>query len=310
MIDPPHSLYEQSWAPRRQRHGTRQRRRLRRRLVRRPARRPVRYRRAQPIWTDASFASLAPTVSTSCVVAAVRSATAGTSARRGGRRAVHRTAGGCSATTAGCTTGPPPARRCGRGRPTCPTPGSASTPRCCSASRSRRWQAGASLPDGLADAARDVLAHGGGRLTMLASDGAAVAGVVVGEPMHVADRRPTAPSSPPSRTTTTPGWRELADRTVVHRGRRTALTETPLRETEPHDRPSTAHLDAPTDLAASLRADVRAGLTATPEGAAAEVLLRRPRQRAVRGHHPAAGVLPDPRRGEHPHARAPTRSPT
>ena len=41
---------------------------------------PVRYRRAQPIWTDASFASLAPTIATSCAVAAVRSATAGTSA--------------------------------------------------------------------------------------------------------------------------------------------------------------------------------------------------------------------------------------
>ena len=79
VMDPPHSLYEQSWAPRRQRHGT---------VnvdgfgagwyVDRAA--PVRYRRAQPIWTDASFASLAPTISTGCAVAAVRSATAGTSA--------------------------------------------------------------------------------------------------------------------------------------------------------------------------------------------------------------------------------------
>ena len=48
-----------------------------------------------------------------------------------------------------------------------------------------RWQAGASLPAGLAGAARDVLAHGGGRLTMLASDGESVAAVVVGEPLHV-----------------------------------------------------------------------------------------------------------------------------
>ena len=74
VVDRPHSLFEQSWAPARQKHGT---------VnvdgfgvgwyVDRPT--PVRYRRAQPIWTDASFASLAPTISTSCAVAAVRSAT-------------------------------------------------------------------------------------------------------------------------------------------------------------------------------------------------------------------------------------------
>jgi len=39
---------------------------------------PVRYRRAQPIWTDASFASLAGTVASGCVLAAVRSAGVGT----------------------------------------------------------------------------------------------------------------------------------------------------------------------------------------------------------------------------------------
>src|SRR5205085_9495901 len=47
------------------------------------------------------------------------------------------------------------------------------------------WDAGSSLPEGLAAAARLVLDHGGGRLTMLATDGGSVAGVVVGEPMHL-----------------------------------------------------------------------------------------------------------------------------
>ena len=74
---PPHSLFRQSWAPRRQRHG----------VVNAdgfgagwyvPDRvDPVRYRRAQPIWTDASFASLAPTIASPCILAAVRSATLG-----------------------------------------------------------------------------------------------------------------------------------------------------------------------------------------------------------------------------------------
>ncbi len=38
---------------------------------------PVRYRRAVPMWTDASFADLAPTVRSGAVLAAVRSATVG-----------------------------------------------------------------------------------------------------------------------------------------------------------------------------------------------------------------------------------------
>ena len=74
-------------------------------------------------------------------------------------------------------------------------------------------------------------------------------------------------------------------------------------------------LTRPTPTTA-LRADARAGLTATPEVAAAQVVLRRPRQRAVRGDHPAARVLPDPRRAGDPRRarrrdrrRAPARRP-
>ncbi len=40
-------------------------------------REPARYRRAVPIWTDASFASLAGVISSGCVLAAVRNATVG-----------------------------------------------------------------------------------------------------------------------------------------------------------------------------------------------------------------------------------------
>ena len=77
VLDGAHSLLEQSWAPREQRRG---------RLNAdgfgvgwyagvRPE--PARYRRAQPIWTDASFASVAGVVSSGCILAAVRSATIG-----------------------------------------------------------------------------------------------------------------------------------------------------------------------------------------------------------------------------------------
>jgi glutamine amidotransferase len=78
-----------------------------------------------------------------------------------------------------------------------------------------RWQLGASLPEGLACAATDVLDHGGGRLTMLATDGRSVAGVVVGEPMHVLSTYGgiLVASEPDDDE---PDWRELADLTVVH----------------------------------------------------------------------------------------------
>jgi len=78
LIDPPHSLYRQAWAPRLQRHGT----------VNAdgfgigwyaggdPV--PARYRRAVPIWGDLSLPDLARVTRSGAVLAAVRSATEGT----------------------------------------------------------------------------------------------------------------------------------------------------------------------------------------------------------------------------------------
>jgi glutamine amidotransferase len=77
VLDPPSSLLVQSYAPRRQRYGT----------VNAdgwgvgfyvPGRaEPARWRSARPLWGEASFASVAPVVSSGCVLAAVRSATVG-----------------------------------------------------------------------------------------------------------------------------------------------------------------------------------------------------------------------------------------
>ena len=78
LTDPPHALYRQAWAPRMQRHGT----------VNAdgfgvgwyadgdPV--PARYRRAVPIWDDASLPDLARVTRSGAVLAAVRSATPGT----------------------------------------------------------------------------------------------------------------------------------------------------------------------------------------------------------------------------------------
>lgn len=77
MLDPPYGLLTQSYAPRRQRHG---------RLnadgwgvgFYPPGRStPARWRSAGPLWSDMSFASVAPELSAPCVLGAVRSATPG-----------------------------------------------------------------------------------------------------------------------------------------------------------------------------------------------------------------------------------------
>jgi glutamine amidotransferase len=78
LIDPPQSLYRQAWAPRRQRYGT----------VNAdgfgigwyadgdPV--PARYRRGVPMWGDPSLPDIARVTRSGAVLAAVRSATAGT----------------------------------------------------------------------------------------------------------------------------------------------------------------------------------------------------------------------------------------
>jgi glutamine amidotransferase len=75
MLDPPNGLLVQSYSPRRQKHG----------LMNADGwgvgffddGTPRRWRSAAPLWGDASFASVAPALRTTCAVAAVRSATVG-----------------------------------------------------------------------------------------------------------------------------------------------------------------------------------------------------------------------------------------
>ena len=78
-----------------------------------------------------------------------------------------------------------------------------------------RWQGGGpELVTGLAEATRDVLAHGGGRLTTLAADGETVAGVVCGEPMWTlaADDGVLVASEP---SDDDPAWLEIPDETAL-----------------------------------------------------------------------------------------------
>jgi glutamine amidotransferase len=78
IIDPPYGLYRQAWAPRRQRHGTVNADGFGVGWYAAGDPVPARYRRPVPIWGDESFADVARVTSAGALLAAVRSATAGT----------------------------------------------------------------------------------------------------------------------------------------------------------------------------------------------------------------------------------------
>ncbi|MER6418545.1 ergothioneine biosynthesis protein EgtC [Streptomyces sp. NPDC001137] len=75
LVEPAHSLYRQSWAPRRQRYGTVNADGFGVGWYAEGDPVPARYRRAGPIWADLSFADLARVVRSGAVLAAVRDAT-------------------------------------------------------------------------------------------------------------------------------------------------------------------------------------------------------------------------------------------
>ncbi|MFJ8029212.1 ergothioneine biosynthesis protein EgtC [Streptomyces sp. NPDC096032] len=75
LTEPPHSLFRQSWAPRRQRYGTVNADGFGVGWYAREDPVPARYRRAGPIWADLSFADLARVVRSGALLAAVRDAT-------------------------------------------------------------------------------------------------------------------------------------------------------------------------------------------------------------------------------------------
>ncbi|MEV5884263.1 ergothioneine biosynthesis protein EgtC [Streptomyces sp. NPDC052020] len=75
LVEPPHGLYRQSWAPRRQRHGTVNADGFGVGWYAEGDPVPARYRRAGPIWADQSFADLARVVRTTALLGAVRDAT-------------------------------------------------------------------------------------------------------------------------------------------------------------------------------------------------------------------------------------------
>jgi gamma-glutamyl hercynylcysteine S-oxide hydrolase len=78
LIDPPHGLYRQAWAPRRQRHGSVNADGFGVGWYAAGDPVPARYRRGLPIWGDPSLPDLARVTRSTAMLAAVRDATPGT----------------------------------------------------------------------------------------------------------------------------------------------------------------------------------------------------------------------------------------
>ena len=77
VLEPAHGLLTQSYRPRRQQHGLMNADGWGVGFYPPGGDGPARWRSSRPLWGDASFASVAPTITSGCVLAAVRSATVG-----------------------------------------------------------------------------------------------------------------------------------------------------------------------------------------------------------------------------------------
>jgi len=209
VLEPPHGLLRQSWAPRRQRHGTINADGWGVGWWEPSDPDPARWRSAAPLWSDASLASVARHVTVSAVLAAVRSASAGMPADAGAAAPFAR--------------GPWLVSHNGVVDRAALPAGS--------------WQRAESTCDAaiLAVGVLDVLEAGGGgpglgalvaelggrvpeaRLNLLAGDGRSIIATAWGDSLWVlAAADGTAVASEP--WDDDPGWREVPDRTLLTAG--------------------------------------------------------------------------------------------
>jgi glutamine amidotransferase len=175
-----------------------------------------RFRRAQPIWTDVSFHEVAEVIESSCVVAAVRSATTGFPVeescaqpfRAEGRLFSHNGLvegfAGVEAKLrdlAGDLAGMPDARA--------PVDSALLF-----ALAVRRWRAGRPLGEGLADAVATIAGLAPGRYNFLAADGSTLAATTWGDSLfvHATEQKVVIASEPYDDD---PRWDRVPDRSLV-----------------------------------------------------------------------------------------------
>lgn len=214
VLEPPFSLLRQAYAPRHQAHGS----------VNadgfgvgwylgaRPE--PVRYRRAQPIWGDASFASLAPTISSGCLLAAVRDASPGFAAVDESSTAPF-THDRWLFSHTGALADWGRARKALTERSLdVPEAGAPVDSALLFGVAASAWTAGASLGQGLTLCLRAALTAGGGRLSFMATDGDRLAATSYGDPLFYreSDAGVLLASEP---LDDGPGWRCLPASSLV-----------------------------------------------------------------------------------------------
>ncbi|MFD7712508.1 ergothioneine biosynthesis protein EgtC [Streptomyces sp. NPDC059785] len=234
LVAPPHSLYRQSWAPRRQRYGTVNADGFGVGWYAAGDPVPGRYRRSGPVWADQSFADLARVVRSGALLAAVRDATE--AGADGEAAAAPYAAGRWLFSHNGAV----------KGWPGTLAPLAATLPheellslaaRCDSALVwalvLHRLRDGDTAGQALADTVSEVAeAAPGSRLNLLLTDGETITATAWGDTLwYLAEpgRRTVVASEPYDDD---PAWREVPDRTLLAVSRTDVLL-TPLKD--PHE---------------------------------------------------------------------------
>lgn len=231
LVEPANSLFQQSWAPRRQRHGTVNADGFGVGWYAEGDPVPARYRRSGPIWADLSFIDLARVVRSGALLAAVRDATE--AGADGEAAAAPFAAGTWLFSHNGAVKGWP-----GTLAPlalTLPATELLSLEARCDSALVwalvlHRLRHGDEPARALADTVRDVAAAApGSQLNLLLTDGETIAATAWGDTLwYLADpgRRTVVASEPYDDD---PHWREVPDGTLLA-ATRTDVVLTPLKE--------------------------------------------------------------------------------
>ncbi|AEW97024.1 MULTISPECIES: ergothioneine biosynthesis protein EgtC [Streptomycetaceae] len=230
LVEPPHSLYRQSWAPRRQRYGTVNADGFGVGWYAPPDPVPARYRRTGPIWADPSVKDLARVVRTGALLAAVRDTTDGSAPDESA--AAPYGAGPWLFSHNGALPGWPESVA-GLVAELPPEDLLRIEARCDSALVwalvLHRLRAGQPPGEALADTVTAVAAHTDARLNLLLTDGTAIAATAWGDTLwhRLEPGRQVVVASEPHDDR--PGWTELPDRALLL-ATRDGVDVTPLKE--------------------------------------------------------------------------------
>ncbi|MQA97682.1 MAG: ergothioneine biosynthesis protein EgtC [Streptosporangiales bacterium] len=176
---------------------------------------PVRFRRAQPMWSDVSFADIAPVIGTGCLLAAVRSATVGFPVDESCAQPFR--AGPWLFSHNGRVDGYARVEVKLRGLAGDAPPPDARAPVDSAplfALAVRRWTAGESLAEGLAGAVIEASRLTTGRFNLLATDGHRMAATVCGDTLF-ARRLPGGTVLASEPYDDAPEWTELPEGSLV-----------------------------------------------------------------------------------------------